>query len=74
MGFLGANAHTNASERSDDSVQCDVRSEVLLEFVSGDLAIPEDLCEQTAPDGFSAVHGNDRGTSIGVAKETMAAL
>ena len=51
-----------------------VRSRPLLQFFAGDFAVPENLGQETAADGFAAVNGNDRAASVDVTEKVVAPL
>lgn len=50
------------------------RSDFLLEFFSGDLAVPENLRKESPPYGLAAVNRNNGASTVVVPKEMVAAL
>jgi len=61
-------------ERSDDSQQDLVRSDLFLDVFPGDFTIPENLGEKAATYALAAMDGNHCAPAVGVTEEVVTSL
>jgi hypothetical protein len=69
-----ADTFQTAFARFEIVVQPDVRSAFLLDVFSGELAVSKNLSKEASADGFSSVDGYNSTSTIGMLKESVAAL
>jgi hypothetical protein len=51
-----------------------LRSEVILQFLTQQVAVTQDLCQQPAADRFAAMNWHDRAAPVRVSQKVVAAL